>query len=291
MVTPPPTVDISRLDTCLVVQVASFVGTSRELRNLALTCKAFGRKQPGSGLDLSLAEEVARGAVRSWRYDVDGARIATPPPAGRDATWLSVLREAERPLRFDSLLGGGVVYARDGRTSVRGTRTGDDGETLNTGTAVARNYVMESGVHYAEFRIGEGKPYIGVVRPTPNLDPGRFADFFARRFFGEFLAARTEEWGNGDVHACEFFCKSGNRNSTNWDGMTEYFEYWRGAEGCHGGDRIGMLLNLDDGTLTVYKNKRRLGVMKDGLSGSYCWYATLTKGDAVTIRMGEAPKA
>ena len=38
------------------------------------------------------------------------------------------------------------------------------------------------------------------------------------------------------------------------------------------GDTIGMLLNLDKGTLTVYRNGHRLGVMKDGLSGPYCWY-------------------
>lgn len=65
---------------------------------------------------------------------------------------------------------------------------------------------------------------------------------------------------------------------------------------------LGLLLDLDSGTLTAYKNGRRLGVMKDvsrmswismlfllyiratygrfllffqGLSGEYCWTATI----------------
>ena len=62
-------------------------------------------------------------------------------------------------------------------------------------------------------------------------------------------------------------------------------------EGCDDGDTVGMLLDLTMGTLAVYKNNRRLGVMKDGLTGSYCWCTTFGQGDAVTIRNGEAPSA
>ena len=57
-------------------------------------------------------------------------------------------------------------------------------------------------------------------------------------------------------------------------------------EACSSGDTIGMLLNLNEGTLTIFKNNRRLGVAKDGLSGSYCWYATMEEDSAVTIRSG-----
>jgi hypothetical protein len=41
------------------------------------------------------------------------------------------------------------------------------------------------------------------------------------------------------------------------------------------GDRIGMLLDLDQGSMTVYKNDERLGVMATGLSGEYCWAVSL----------------
>ena len=38
------------------------------------------------------------------------------------------------------------------------------------------------------------------------------------------------------------------------------------------GDRIGMLLDLDQGSMTVWKNGEQLGVMQaEGLSGPLCW--------------------
>ena len=58
-VTLTPTIDLSCLDTGLITHILSFVGTSLDLRNLALTCKAFGCQQPATGLDWPLAEEVA----------------------------------------------------------------------------------------------------------------------------------------------------------------------------------------------------------------------------------------
>eukprot|EP01046_Picozoa_sp_COSAG06_P037080 COSAG06_NODE_4150_length_4519_cov_3.696045_5_plen_84_part_00 len=40
-------------------------------------------------------------------------------------------------------------------------------------------------------------------------------------------------------------------------------------------DRIGLLLDLDQGTMTVYKNDERLGVMATGLRGEYSWAVSL----------------
>jgi hypothetical protein len=55
------------------------------------------------------------------------------------------------------------------------------------------------------------------------------------------------------------------------------------------GDRIGLLLDLDQGSMTMFKNGRRLGVMATGLSGEYCWAALLGWGSAVRIGAGRAP--
>lgn len=52
---------------------------------------------------------------------------------------------------------------------------------------------------------------------------------------------------------------------------------------------VGLLLDLDAGTLTVYKN----GVMKDGLSGEYCWLMSVqgaSNSTAVQIKRGYIPK-
>jgi hypothetical protein len=51
-----------------------------------------------------------------------------------------------------------------------------------------------------------------------------------------------------------------------------------------------MLLDLDQGTMTVYKNDERLGVMATGLSGEYIWAVMLGRqGDCARIEAAPAP--
>ena len=53
---------------------------------------------------------------------------------------------------------------------------------------------------------------------------------------------------------------------------------------------ISLLLDLDEGALSVFKNGRRCGIMKSGLSGKYCWMLTL--GNEVyeqTVRIERGP--
>ena len=58
------------------------------------------------------------------------------------------------------------------------------------------------------------------------------------------------------------------------------------------GDRIGMLLDLDQGSMTVYKNDERLGGMATDLSGEYCWAVLLfVQGDSARIEAPELPAA
>ena len=72
---------------------------------------------------------------------------------------------------------------------------------------------------------------------------------------------------------------------------------WEGMQGAkEEGDRVGLLLDLDQGTMTAYKNDKRLGVMATGLSGEYCWAVSLYKpggpgglGDGARIEAAEVP--
>ena len=47
-----------------------------------------------------------------------------------------------------------------------------------------------------------------------------------------------------------------------------------------------MLLDLGEGTLSVYQNGRRVGTLKDGLAGEYCWIAGFWGGGDVSIQRG-----
>ena len=66
---------------------------------------------------------------------------------------------------------------------------------------------------------------------------------------------------------------------------------WEGRQGAREeGDRIGLLLDLDQGSMTVYKNDERLGVMATGLSGKYSWAVSLfMRGTSARIEPTPAP--
>ena len=104
------TVDLSRLDPSLVTQISSFLGTSDELLNLALTCKSFGLRQSTSTLNWSLVEEVARQAVRSRATDDEMSSLPRYFSSSGRSTWLSIFYRFEHLLDFDVLLGGYIEH-------------------------------------------------------------------------------------------------------------------------------------------------------------------------------------
>ena len=55
------------------------------------------------------------------------------------------------------------------------------------------------------------------------------------------------------------------------------------------GDHIGVLLDLDQGSMTVWKNDEKLGVMvAEGLCGTYCWAVSIV-GYVDSARIESAP--
>ena len=76
--------------------------------------------------------------------------------------------------------------------------------------------------------------------------------------------------------------------SSDWEGDYDSLP-WDGMEELSSSCTIGMLLDLDEGTLTVYKGGRKLGVMKRGLVGHYCWVVAMRPGAKVTIKRETVP--
>ena len=66
---------------------------------------------------------------------------------------------------------------------------------------------------------------------------------------------------------------------------------WEGRQGASEGDHIGMLLEFDQGSMTVWKNDVKLGVMQaEGLGGPLCWAVSLgEQGDSARIESAPAP--
>ena len=53
---------------------------------------------------------------------------------------------------------------------------------------------MSSGSHYDEFTIITGSPYIGIVRPAPDLNAGAYKEgfyWFDSDFYADFLHCKS----------------------------------------------------------------------------------------------------
>ena len=66
---------------------------------------------------------------------------------------------------------------------------------------------------------------------------------------------------------------------------------WEGKQGAQQqqGDRIGMLLDVDQGSMAVWKDDVKLGVMQaEGLSGPFCW-TVVVGGQGSSVHIEPAP--
>jgi hypothetical protein len=125
------------------------------------------------------------------------------------------------------------------------------GQSVPVATAVA----MRAGRHFARFTVMRGEDMLfGLVRPGYDVDGGAITEDVDGHCFYDV--------SNGDLWP-------GPRS---WEGQG-----W--TEGGEEGDAIGMLLDFDDGTLTIFRDEaaglERLGVMARGLSGEYCWAVSM----------------
>ena len=151
------------------------------------------------------------------------------------------------------------TLSEGGAVATRGVHDG-------TFRAAASMAVMRSGRHSAQFTVVRGITVLfGVVRPGCNVEGGASAY-------------------NVDGHY--FYCthSTGAVNPATAAG--------RGMQPAkEQGDRIGMLLDLDQGSMTVWKNDEKLGVMlAEGLSGEFCWAVEVSsQGESSRIESAPAP--
>jgi len=188
-------------------------------------------------------------------------------------------------LTFDQLAGDNVQYGAD-QSTVQ-TFPG----LISWSSALCSNHVMRSGRHFAAFtKLADNyDTTVGVVRPVQinrsDFRGGALREFSPRmpRYWEYLRGKQTDRWNDSNVQCCAVIAHAGFF----WYDWAHDEEHTR-IEGFQGGASIGLLLDLDDGTLSMYQNGRSLGVLKDSLSGEYCWYATVF-GKPITIKRGLAP--
>lgn len=152
---------------------------------------------------------------------------------------------------------------------------------------------MRAGRHYATFRMsGRAFVFAGITRPVRDPCEREFPQRASVRqcHAADLHSHPASRWKDSRVNCCGCAFDSG---ACFWsDGKTPGRNAdmsWRGRETIPFASVLGLLLDLDAGTLAVYKDGRRLGVIKGGLSGEYCWMATIWKSCNVTIRRGALP--
>ena len=205
----------------------------------------------------SIVEEVGR----RWIVDCSDQESGWVPRRGRES-WLGLVWEVE-VLRRGAVFGRSHEYITLSEGGAQATKTLND--RYRTAASKA---VMRAGCHYAQVTVVSGSMMFGVIRPGCDVEGG----VDAHNVDGHCFYYTVNGW-----------CFTGHcfPDRRDWEGMQEAMEE---------GDRIGMLLDLDQGTMTVYKNDERLGVMATGLSGEYSWAVSLfVSGHSARIEVTEAP--
>ena len=215
------------------------------------------------------------------------------------------LQSLRQPLCFDALVGYGYGFSpQEDPASV--TTTGFGG----CSSAAMSGHVMRGGRHFVEFTMAncdeESVHYnhLGVIRPVSLTDGidlraewgGYVNPMLVSSCYKSAIAEklrsqrRTTKWGDGNVHCCAYYCDTGKRYSTDWDNEQDIAD-WQGSEGFTGSGTVRLLLDLDEGTLSMFKNGRRLGVMKTGLSGEYCWFVSVCSSCTISLLKGQVPNS
>jgi len=286
-----PSTALDTLDSDLLIRCASYLDADG-LAQLGRTSARFGIPQPGQ--QRSLANEAAHQQFRQSATDEENKCL----PKYGDESDIGLYRALEslgRPLGFDELAGNGFS-PQENPASV--THTGFRFSTAMSGHA------MRGGRHFVEFTITTDERnnfvHLGVIRPVSltngidciwegSVDPMLISSSYKPAVAEKLRSQRTEKWGDSHFHCCAYGCYSGTCFWTDWNTRADR-SGWQGREGLGESGAVGLLLDLNEGTLSVFKNGLRLGVMKGGLGGKYVWFVSVCSVCTISMSKGQAPK-
>lgn len=171
----------------------------------------------------------------------------------------------------------------------------------DSGVAICNN-IMRAGKHSVSFYMNNPRQWsriaLGIMRPTTKDITSLRKCHPAVQDLSVFSLKEYDILHSNNVDCCLFNTYNGNgfirRRWKQWtaselmamdEEQREQAEAesrclpfrWAGQEPTVDDTsfKIGLALDLDKGTLDVYKNDRRLGTMKNGLVGEYCWVVSM----------------
>ena len=150
------------------------------------------------------------------------------------------------------------------------------GPTLEQGysVAVCGNHVMTGGRHLIEFELL-------AFTPKSSLMIGVCKNNFAPETNTYGAHHGVEGWAYNCYNGCLYHDAGRRREAGEGAGIK-----WKGQKKAKEGDKIGLYLDFTQGSLTVFKDNQKLGVMvESGLSGELCFMVELVaEGDCVRAR-------
>ena len=269
--------------------------------------RGSGREVRQRTESISLMEVAARTILHAKWTDEEMNAL----PRRGEESWIGLYQEFLKlfrlPLQFDKMAGDCFDYIEGSdKTKVC---TNDDNESERHGTAICQN-IMRSGKHYVSFQFNDDDPSenlgvsCGIMRPTTNDITSLEQCNPVYDDLSRFSLKDYEMLHSNNVDCCLFNTYTGGclirerwKRYTNAELMAMNEEHhlraveqhqcvsfqWREMEGDEASYKIGMVLDLDEGTLDVYKNDRRLGTMKCRLVGEYCWAVLLVPGGSAKV--------
>ena len=293
--TPPSADAFSPLGDEAVAYCASYLSAS-DLVQLGRTCKRFGAGREGGRP--SLVDGAAR---RIFHEEATACEKKCLPRYRGEETHVKLLKELEglrKPLELDILFAG-VSHFGGSKATIQFKRS----NVGDCGTAVS-SHIMRSGRHYATFKVmqmADNCINFGIIRPllkkNDRMDfkfhPVIQEDFMTDYEYEVDFTIRASHWGSVNVNCCTYFGHGGSCWWSSGEGTCNYGDRtWSGIQGMGVLDTctVGLLLDLEAGTLTVYKDTHCLGVMKRGLTGEYCWMVTLRTTCTISIERAVSPE-
>ena len=271
---------------------------SVDVLNLAVTCKRFGISDDDNDSLIKESTHMANEDIAT-----EEQLVALPHYDGEsslaDYHYLQLLRQ---PLLFDQLVNGAEYVDEEDKSSVKNSVSQLPApDTYGSWETAISNNILRAGKHYVSFHFDlgsdEGSLWLGVMRPGQANESASNESASKTPLYPEFYQnfSRTHEERHNDnnIQCCLYNLDSGYCCSSKWDPI--YRGGFPNIVRCFLNNQwtsnnvIGMLLDLDEGTLNLYKNGQRLGEMMRGLAGPYCWVASVFNGSSGTIKRGTIP--
>lgn len=222
------------------------------------------------------------------------------PRVGAES-WLRLLRELELLQRPTfTLVGPDVVLRDEGQSAVRLSGGTTQAQQFYLQSAVCGGVDLRKGKHFLELMwVAGSRPQRGDISPVSSLEVATLLglnpldddeddddDPLLVGVCSPSFDPTTGSMASNDMTATLYSARSGRLRQYREDiGHEDEFD-WPGRQSAVIEDTIGLLLDLEEGSLAVYRNGKRCGLMvRSGLNAPLRWCVDLEPRGRTEVKL------